>query len=298
MIYSILTQNGESVITAIIPGDPNSPYLAASDHPNYDAIVAGVIDIYELEQDGDEPTSDEIEEVTDLFDVTTTVAKRFEKLTERVTVAHGRIFFDGDPVENALTRQLLRVLEEEDEDESWLALANFFEKVSANPNEHSKEQLFEWLNRHDCTINADGDIVFYKGVQKNEDGSLVSVASGPAIVDGEEVSGQVPNEVGSVIEMPRGNVHHDPAQGCSVGLHVANWRYAHSWARGAVLEVHVNPRDVVSVPTDSNFEKVRCCRYRIVKVLDAPYTEAVLPVDGSRDEDEHFVDIDLSFDWE
>jgi hypothetical protein len=65
-----------------------------------------------------------------------------------------------------------------------------------------------------------------------------------------------------------------------------------------MLEVHVNPRDVVSVPTDSNWQKVRCCRYKVVDVIDQPYSTAVLDVDGSRDDDEHFTDIDLGFDWE
>jgi hypothetical protein len=78
--------------------------------------------------------------------------------------------------------------------------------------------------------------------------------------------------------MPRSEVEWDPTVGCHRGLHVGTWDYAYGFAQGAVMEVHVNPRDVVSVPTDSDAAKVRCCRYTIVRVIDAPYTAAVVPM--------------------
>jgi hypothetical protein len=55
--------------------------------------------------------------------------------------------------------------------------------------------------------------------------------------------------------------------GCSVGLHVGTYDYASNFTLN-VLEVHVNPRDVVSVPTDSNWAKVRCCRYVVIKEVE------------------------------
>ena len=42
-----------------------------------------------------------------------------------------------------------------------------------------------------------------------------------------------------------------------------------------MLKVHINPRDVVSVPTDAQGEKVRVCRYRVVEIIDAPETVAL-----------------------
>lgn len=266
MKFNLVSVGDQQNITVFVNGEM---YVANQDHPNFKAIVAGAVE------------SDE--SVVDLFDVAQTVSKRFERLSERVSVANGRVYFDGDEVNNSLTRQIVRFIDEGRTD--FQPLVNFFEKVSLNPQDHSREQLFDWLDRHDFTLAPNGDIVGYKGVRKNEDGTLVSIMSGPAIVDGEEVNGNVPNNVGSVIEIARSAVQHNPAVGCASGLHFGTYAYANDFAQGAVVEVHANPRDIVSVPTDCNWQKVRCSRYVVVKVIDAPYTTAVLDEDSSEDDE-------------
>jgi hypothetical protein len=148
--------------------------------------------------------------------------------------------------------------------------------VQSNPNEHSKEQMYEWLDRRDFTITSDGLIVGYKGVAPDGNGGYLSIHEGQAIVDGETVKGRIPTNPGSTVEMPRSEVQWDPSVGCHRGLHVGTWDYASSFAQGTVLEVHVNPRDVVSVPTDSDAAKVRCCRYTIVREIAVPYSTPVL----------------------
>jgi hypothetical protein len=266
MQYTIVgTEDGEKNLTLFVRGQ--APLVAHSSHPNYDKIEQGVLA-------GDES-------VTDLFDVAATAATFFEPLSERVTVAYGRVYFDGDEVDNALTRQISRFIEEDNS--NWEPLVRFFENVSLNPNEHSREQLYTWLDKHDFTITDDGMIVGYKGVKRNNDGTLTSINTGTATVNGAVFSGAIPNAAGDVVEMPRSEVQWDPRNGCSTGLHVGTYEYASGFSQGAVLEVAVNPRDVVSVPTDSNFAKVRVCRYVVVDTLDAPYTSAVKD-DGAWDE--------------
>lgn len=260
-------EDGESNIVVFIPG--NAPLVAHSSHPNFEAILDGA-------RDGDES-------VADLFDVAQTAAQKFERLSERVTTAHGRLYLDGVEVDNTLATQVLRFIENGVED--WRPLVAFFENVQANPLEHSREQLYTWLANRDFTITRDGMIVGYKGVRKTSDGSFESISRGKAIVDGEVKSGAIPNKIGSVIEMPRDEVAHDPATGCSTGLHVGTYEYANGFAQGALLEVHVNPRDVVSVPTDCEWAKVRTCRYVVVDTIDQPYTEPVRPYDYEEDED-------------
>ena len=85
--------------------------------------------------------------------------------------------------------------------------------------------------------------------------------------------------------MARSEVQHDPSVGCHKGLHVGTWDYASSFGRGVVLEVEVDPRDVVSVPTDCGDAKLRCCRYRVRDEIEAPissayrgYEDELLPV--------------------
>jgi hypothetical protein len=259
--YTLVGHDDGSNIVVFVPGSP--PLVAHSSHPNFDKIVEGALA-------GDDS-------VTELFDVAATAAQRFQRLSERVTTANGRLYLDGEEVANALTTQVLRFLDQGVDD--WEPLVKFFENVQANPNEHSREQLFSWLDAEDFTITPDGMIVGYKGVQKTDDG-FESINRGSAIVDGEVKQGAIPNHIGAVVEMPRNKVAFDPSTGCSTGLHVGTYDYASRFARGALLEVHVNPRDVVSVPTDCSWAKMRVCRYVVVDTIDAPYSSALLGYDN------------------
>lgn len=258
MQYVLAGSGDDSNVTVFVPGQP--PQVAHSDHPNFERIREGVLA-------GDES-------VIDLFDVATAAATKFERLTERITTANGRLYLDSEEVDNALATQVVRFLSEGVED--WKPLVKFFENVQSNPNEHSREQLYTWLSNEDFTITDDGLIVGYKGVKKDIDGKLWSIWEGTAIVDGEVHNGPIPNHLGAVVEMPRGDVTHDPSRGCHQGLHVGTFEYANNYASGATLEVHVNPRDVVSVPTDSNWAKMRVCRYVVVDTADQAYASPVV----------------------
>lgn len=226
---------------------------AGQEHPNFEAILAGAL-------------ADD-ESIIDLFDLEKQVAKRFENLSERVSVAHGRVYFDGEEVNNTLANQILNFMSE---GEDFGALVQFFENVANNPSKHSQEQLFSWLDDRDFTITDDGCFIAYKGVRKRADGSFESISHGTAIVDGEVHTGGIPNYQGAVITMPRSEVAFDPHQGCSYGLHAGTWNYASNFAQGATLTVKINPRDVVSVPVDSNSQKLRVCRYTVLEVVEQP----------------------------
>lgn len=251
---------GGSNLTVFINGQM---HVADSQHPNFATIVNKVIA-------GDES-------VVDNFDLQSTVTKRFERLSDRVSIRNGVVYFDGDPQDNAVTKQIVRCVEE---DADFQPLVVFMENVAQNPNPHSRENLYRWLQAHNYSLTPEGNFIGYKGVEAGtaKDSNEVvyySVHSGRAIVDGVEVNGKIPNRVGSIIEMPRSEVQFDPGQGCSTGLHVGTWSYAQSFA-GTVLECHVNPRDVVSVPTDSGDQKLRTCRYEVVAKLDKEYDSAVV----------------------
>lgn len=277
----IKNDDGSSNVLLLGHGDPK---VAHSSHANYKAIVTALYN------------EDESADWTSLFDQGEAVKERFQALSERVSVQNGHILLDGDVVDDSLTEQIVRFLDEGIED--WQPLVSFLENVAANPSDHSRTQLYDWLRvQEGITITTDGSIVGYKGVERKGDGSLVSCHSGTATVQrpGEDptvITGQIPNEVGSIVTMPRSEVVHDPAAACHRGLHVGTQGYARSWARGAMLEVHVNPRDVVSVPTDAGGEKIRVCRYTIVKVLDAGfrYTSALREDDEVEALDDHVED--------
>jgi hypothetical protein len=252
--YNLVQFDDTATLTVFHDGQP---LVANNSHPNWEAILKGVVV-------DDDPAA------VELFDITRAVAAKFQRLGERVTVHDNRVYFDGDEVNNALTRKIMEFVEADLDD--WQPLVKFMEKVFDNPQEHSREQMFEWLERHDFSINEDGDILGYKAVHRydGEGHDFESISSGVNVVTVDDVahSGRVPQSVGSVVEMARSEVAFDPAEGCSNGLHVSNYRYARHFMNGhAVLLVAFSPRDVVSVPTECDWEKVRVCRYRVVEVV-------------------------------
>lgn len=270
--YSIVTVGDATALTLFHDGEI---YTATSDsHPNWDTILHKALA-------GDAS-------VVDDFDTAKFVARKFVALTERASVSNGTLFYDGDEMDTALSRQVLRFLDAGVDD--WRPLVKFLDNVMQNPSEHSRTQLFEWLNRKDFGINAEGEIVGYKSVFKQDDGTYRPTRMGPGIVDGVEVADNdyIVQRVGSVVEMPRSSVVHDPRVGCSVGLHVSNYDYAASFSGNAILRVAVNPRDVVSVPTECNWDKMRVSRYRVVEANDKEtykYDESEVYYANDDDED-------------
>jgi hypothetical protein len=261
-------ESGFEQITVFVKGKGQFP--ARSDHPNFEEIVAAA-------REGDES-------VIDLFDISVTAGTKFQSLTERVSAAHGTLYFDGAPLHNALAEQVMQFLNDGVED--WKPLVNFYEKLATNPQDESVEHLFKFIdvNRDKqteaFTITDDGNFIAYKGVASDGNGGYKSTASGKAIVDGEVVVGYIPNAVGSVVEMPRNEVTFDPGKHCHSGLHVGTFAYAQSYGRGgAMLKVLINPRDVVSVPNDSA-EKMRVCRYKVLEIIQAPTTTLVESVEA------------------
>lgn len=258
MQFSVLKQGDTRYLTVV--AEDGRVETTTSDHPNWDAIWNGV-------QQGDES-------VIDLFDVSKVVTEKFRRVTDRVTLRGGVVLLDNDPVDNELSDQIVRFLEEKEED--WKPLVSFLENAASNPNEHSREQAYRWLSHRSFAFTDDGCILAYKGVEPDGMGGFRSISSGKAIVNGKEVSGRIPQKVGDVVEMPRSEVQHDPRVGCHTGLHAGTWSYASGFAQGAVVTVKINPRDIVSVPTDCSSEKVRVCRYEVVEVVDKPYDGLVV----------------------
>lgn len=257
---SILVGDGEdSSIIVVVPGE-DAPLVATSQHVNFKAICRAA-----AEQDFG---------VVELFDVADTIAQVFNRLSERVTTEGGRLYLDGDQLHGLVTDHILRALENGLTD--FTPLVTFVEKVAENPNKDSVDQLYAWVQAEGLTIDPEGNIVAYKGVEPHCDG-FRSVHGGKALVNGAVQTGKIEQNIGDVVEMPRSEVTFDPRQGCSTGLHVGTYNYANGWG-SHLLEVRVNPRDVVSVPTDCGAQKMRVCRYTITDSFrgDRAYSTPVL----------------------
>ena len=247
-------------------------------------------------------------------DIAGQVSAKFEKISGfegRLTRKGNKIFMDYEPIDPVLEKECLKALDSNDE-KVWGGLANFIKRLYSNTTGYVRDQLFSWLEAtfqddgtHGFSILPDGRFVGYKGCSVGKDGVAISSRTGFAIVDGVEYNGHIPNAVGSIVEMPRGMVQDDPSVGCSCGLHVGTWGYASGFSAGRILTVAVAPEDVVSIPVDCNAQKLRCCRYEVLEVVDVPMTSIAyddyddLYDDdgwGSEDEDYRYADDDYNDD--
>lgn len=250
MAHFTITSDSEFSGATVIFGDGTTQTIG-SDNPNYAEVVQHLLA-------GD--ASDE--DLLNLIAPFELVYKQLTKLSERVSRKGMRLFFDGDPVANALALHIIKVMDSGAPEAEWKAYLRFWEKASANPSTRSQDELFLFIEKHGLLLTPDGDAVFYKGTDYNGK----STRAGYGIVDGVEFeNAHLQNKVGSVVEIPRSMVDDNRGIACSVGLHVGDFSYASTFGNGKLFTVLVNPRDVVSVPSDHNDRKIRVCRYTVVE---------------------------------
>ena len=258
--------DGDTVV-AFDPTRDNPILTASSTHPNFEAIVAGL--------EADNPA------VLDLFDVVGTAMRSFNQITERVSWDGMNVLFDGSPLHNTLADHLTRVIKSGDV-EGFKAVARFWERLSANPSEHSREQAYDWLAAEKFSITEDGMLVGYKGVF-DRGGSYASVAKSTvpdkpsAFVNGKPLPQRstVSQKIGDVVTLPREEVTFNPRETCAAGLHVGTYKYARTYG-DTVLEVLVDPSAIVSIPTDAGGAKMRVWKYTVSRVASEKNDSPVL----------------------
>jgi hypothetical protein len=261
-IHLIASADGQKSLTVFIPGE--SPVIVAGDHPKFEDILA--------EAQKKKPN---VAHLRELADTTVLVSTKFEALTDRITTRNGRLYFDGDELDTALTQKILTMLDEGDE--NWGVFVNFMDKLYLNPNPNARDAFYEWLRKRPFGLTPDGDVIGYKRVKgatyQDEGAEFQSWHNGPAIVNGEEYDPRcgdgVPQSIGDTVEKPRSEVDTSTTDECSDGLHIGTYQFCKNISNfgSTVLKVIINPRDVVGVPVHvSGSEKFRCCRYVIDSV--------------------------------
>lgn len=161
----------------------------------------------------------------------------------------GTYYARGVEVPNSVVRAVAAVCGKRQQAQAADRLRKFFDNCAKNPSTESVCQLFCWVTNHNLTITDDGKFIAYKGV--NQDYTDCH-------------TGKIDNSPGAEVTMERSEVNADPLIGCSTGLHVANESYAKTYG-SKLLTVLVDPADVVSVPQDCNFQKIRVCRYVVLE---------------------------------
>lgn len=161
--------------------------------------------------------------------------------------------YKGNPVPATISDFLVKAFFADPSDtDAFKAWSKYLGAVT-DPNLSSKiiDRLFLFLGKNDLHITDEGKVLAWKVVRPN-------------YLD--KHSGTIDNSVGATPTMPRNKVNDNDSQHCSYGLHVCSWGYLSSFARTGdpVMQVEVDIKDIVSIPTDYNGEKVRVCKYKVV----------------------------------
>ena len=105
LIWSRVDGDRGAQITVIF-GDGNTHNIADS-HPSFREISVELAT-------ADEGYEDRVRE---LIDPSAAITRRFKNLTERVTTDGHHVYFDGDPIRNALSEELIRIIRFENGEE-------------------------------------------------------------------------------------------------------------------------------------------------------------------------------------
>ena len=160
----------------------------------------------------------------------------------------GKVSVDGEALPKVLEEKLFKCFKD---NVPFVHLANCFKRLKANPSKRAVDELYEFLSRYDMPITPEGFFLGYKGVTSDYY---------------DHHSRTFLNIPGKKYEMERNEVCDDASLGCSHGFHIGSFAYATKWATatGHVMICLIDPADVVSIPTDCAFQKLRTRAYKVL----------------------------------
>lgn len=246
MKYIIANDGG---VTAIVG---EQTYTFSKSHPNYDKLISHL-------------KNNNVEYFEACYDIISHVNAYCEGY---VNCTDGSLTWDGIKMPEMFTGTIIDMIKQGFPFEPML---NFLDNLSQNPSDHAVIELFDFMENKNMPITHDGHFLAYKAVRE----------------DYRDIySGRFNNSVGCICEVPRNKVDNNRDNGCGAGLHVGAIDYAKSYGGidfdndggdggNRLMICKVNPRDVVSVPTDSKFQKLRTCRYEVVSEFNTIFDKVV-----------------------
>lgn len=225
MSYPYLIQG--SNITVVIN---NKPHTISKTHPTYEKVKEAI-------------KANDWDTVRNIIDPKKMVLNYG---SGHLAVQGEKLFWKGEEFHNAMSRRMFQMLQE---DMPIEPLVKFMENLMENPSYRAVNELYEFLESNNLPITSDGHFLAYKKVRENYTDCH---------------TGKFDNSVGQTVEMPRNQVNDNKDETCSNGLHFCSQGYLGSFGGDRVMILKINPKDVVSIPTDYNRTKGRCCRYEVI----------------------------------
>lgn len=218
-----------------------SPQVISKTHVNYDNILSAL------------DRGAGMDEISDLLkDVRQTIADSSDGL---LSYTNGKLVFDGAPIHNALSSRIIALLRD---GYDVTPLSNFLRNLLDNPSKTAVDELYIFMENCNLPITADGHFIAYKMIRDD-------------YMD--KYTGTMDNSPGKVVKMRRNEVDDKRHNTCSDGLHFASLHYVTNGNYGnrdcgdRLVALKINPRDVVSIPSDYNNSKGRACEYLVLREL-------------------------------
>ena len=255
-------QNNDSSFTVIID---NRPVKFDASHPSYIGLVECV------------EASDEAE-FKKLMDTGSIIE---DWSSHEFEYRDGELYFEGEQVPPEPVERIVKCLKG---GFSAAPTLNYCRRVFSNVSNRALTEGFKWLQHKGIAITDEGMVVGYKGVKAYSGGEdhCFDDLMGNSIKNGDLVDiytgKSFRNNIGDKPSMKRRKVCDDHTQGCAAGLHVGTYDYACNWAGsgGVVVLVQFDPKDIVSVPSDSGFRKIRVSEYEVMQIAREEIEESVV----------------------
>ena len=151
---------------------------------------------------------------------------------------------------------------------------NFWTLMSLNPDEKCRLNLFWFLNKNGLVISRCGFFVAYRNVEKHKD----YTEENPIYTDNYTKTFTI--KIGDMVTMDRNKCDNRQDVTCSRGLHLG----ARTWLKANYcgtqgLVCLCNPAEVVAVPHQDHYGKLRTCAYLPIAKAQFDSKGDVIPYD-------------------
>jgi len=253
-------------ITVVFVGE--APKMINRDHPNFNKCIEAI-------------KNKDWANLNKMINIENAV-RDYISSNGRVRVANGALYYDNEVMHGLVVDRIFQFMRD---GLPFEPLVRFIDNMMQNPSFRSRNELYNFLEHEGLPITEDGHFLAYKAVRSDYF---------------DIYSGKFYNGIGTRVMMPRPKVDDDCNRGCSFGLHAGSLDYVRGYGNSdsKFLIVKINPRDVVSVPSEDS-RKLRCCEYVVLSEFKEQLNNPCYAVDGSDfnwEEDEYESDEDTGYD--
>lgn len=234
---------GTESLTVYVKGEPRVVYKNENTWPD---VITAI-------QNDDEASLEELLDRTKQINT---------KSNGRIQVVDNTILIDGEEIPSVISQRIINFMED---GLNYDPLIKFWDKIKENPSYNVVQRLYSCLEHNHHPLLADGNFLAYKAVREGTDGHLWDIYTY------RNGRGTFRNDPGMTVSVPRNKVDDNIDNTCSYGLHIASFDYAANTygntksGQDVIVEVSINPANVVAIPRDYNDQKMRVSEYTVLK---------------------------------